>query len=156
MQQYCIYILFTYICNVVAFTKFYRMKPNEMLQKHNLKCTGCREGIISIMMDSKHALSENEIKEKLSEKYDRTTFYRSFKILQQNKIIHKIVVDNQLIKYALDNPVDNKNHAHFFCHECQSVKCLNSIAIEQPPLPEGFSCTEAEMVMKGTCDTCQK
>lgn len=84
------------------------MKPIEVLTNHNLKRTSCREGIIDVIMSKGNALSENEIRELLAGNYDRTTFYRSFKTLEEHKIIHKIVVDNQLVKYALDRSVTNK------------------------------------------------
>jgi Fur family ferric uptake transcriptional regulator len=78
-------------------------KYAEILNNHNLKRTSCREGIIEVIMTAKQALSENEIRERLVGIYDRTTFYRSFKTLEEHNIIHKIVLDNQLVKYALDN-----------------------------------------------------
>ena len=81
------------------------MSPIDILNRHNLKRTSCREGIIEVIMTANEALSENEIRERLSGNYDRTTFYRSFKTLEEYKIIHKIVVDNQLVKYALDYPL---------------------------------------------------
>ncbi|RIH65235.1 transcriptional repressor [Mariniphaga sediminis] len=133
------------------------MNPNEVLHEHNLKRTGCREGIISVIMESGNPLSENEIRDRLSGTFDRTTFYRSFKTLQESKIIHKIVVDNQLVKYALDNTITQKQeHAHFYCEECQSVRCLESIPVKTPPLPDGFKATETEVIIKGLCDKCQK
>ena len=76
------------------------MKANEVLNYHHLKRTSCREGIIDVVMSSDEALSEAEIRERLQGCYDRTTFYRSFKTLEENKIIHKIIVDNNLVKYA--------------------------------------------------------
>ena len=95
------------------------MKPVDILNINNLKRTSCREGIIDVVMTANQALSESEVREKLSGNYDRTTFYRSFKTLEEHKIIHKIVIDNQVIKYALDNSVTHKNeHAHFFCNKC--------------------------------------
>ena len=132
------------------------MKPIEILSSHNLKRTSCREGIIDVIMTSKTALSENEIRDSLVGNYDRTTFYRSFKTLEENKIIHKIVVDNQLVRYALDNSVTHKKeHAHFYCNECKTVRCLDSVEIEEPALPPGFSKSEVEVVIKGTCNICQ-
>ncbi len=133
------------------------MKPYEILAKHNLKRTSCREGIIAVIMAAQHAISENEIREQLEGNYDRTTFYRSFKTLEEHKIIHKIVVDNQVIKYALDNSVTLKNeHAHFYCFKCNSVQCLESVHIEKPLLPDGYVCTETEMVIKGICNFCKE
>lgn len=131
------------------------MKPLEVLQANNLKRTACREGILTIMLDSAQALSEKEISEELASNFDRTTFYRSFKILLEKSIIHKIVVDNQVIKYALNNSVTHKNrHAHFYCNECDIVFCLDFIPVEEPKIPQGFEASEIEIIIKGLCDNC--
>jgi Fur family ferric uptake transcriptional regulator len=133
------------------------MNPAELLTRHNLKPTSCREGIIKAIMSTNNALSENEIREQLEGNYDRTTFYRSFKTLEEHKIIHKIVIDNQVIKYALDNSITNKDeHAHFYCNECQTVQCLESLPIQEMQLPEGYTEDEKEVIIKGTCAICKK
>jgi Fur family ferric uptake transcriptional regulator len=132
------------------------MEPQKVLHDHDLKRTACREGILSMMLESGHALSENEIKDELSGNFDRTTFYRSFKILLEKSIIHKIVVDNQMIKYALDNSITHKNkHAHFYCKKCDSVICLDNIPVEEPEVPQGFEASETEIIIKGVCSTCK-
>lgn len=132
------------------------MRPVEILVEHNLKRTSCREGIIEVIMLAKQALSENEIRERLIGNYDRTTFYRSFKTLEEHKIIHKIIVDNQLIKYALDNRITNKDeHAHFYCNECDTVQCMNDVPVKKYQLPNGYSDVETDVLIKGTCANCK-
>lgn len=131
------------------------MKAKDILNSHSLKRTSCREGIIDVIVHSEKALSENEIRKRLSGNYDRTTFYRSFKTLEESKIVHKIVVDNQLVKYALDSSVTHKKeHAHFYCSQCDSVRCLDEVEFKTPPLPKGYSGTEIEVVIKGVCNDC--
>lgn len=133
------------------------MDTVEILNSHNLKRTSCREGIIEVVLTANQALSENEIRERLSGNYDRTTFYRSFKTLEERNILHKIVVNNQLIKYALDNTVTHKNaHVHFYCNECHTVKCMDNIPVKKYQLPEGYSDMETEVLIKGTCANCIK
>jgi Fur family ferric uptake transcriptional regulator len=132
------------------------MRAVDILNIHHLKRTSCREGIIEVVMTSNQALSENEIRERLAGNYDRTTFYRSFKTLEEHKIIHKIVVDNQLIKYALDNTVTHKNeHAHFFCNKCNAVKCMDNVPVQRYHLPDGYSDIETEVLIKGICANCK-
>lgn len=132
------------------------MRAVDVLNSHNLKRTSCREGIIEVVMTAKQALSENEIRERLVGNYDRTTFYRSFKTLEEHKIIHKIVVDNQLVKYALDNTVTHiDEHAHFYCNECNTVKCMENVPVQKYQLPEGYSDVVTEVLIKGTCANCK-
>jgi Fur family ferric uptake transcriptional regulator len=131
------------------------MDLKEILHKHNLKRTSCREGILTVIYKAGEALSESEIRKRLEGNYDRTTFYRSFKILEESNIIHKIVIDNQLVKYALDNSVTSKsNHAHFYCSVCETVKCLDTVPLNSLDLPDGFSVSETNMIVKGSCNIC--
>ncbi len=132
------------------------MRAIDVLYNHNLKRTSCREGIIEVMMASEHALSENEIRQKLHGNYDRTTFYRSFITLERHKIIHRIVIDSQMIKYALVVPASlNKEHAHFFCNDCQTIQCIEIAPSKELQLPAGFKEAEKEILIKGTCATCK-
>jgi Fur family transcriptional regulator, ferric uptake regulator len=50
------------------------MEPQRVLHAHNLKRTGCREGIILLIMEAGESLSENEIRDRLAGNFDRTTF----------------------------------------------------------------------------------
>ena len=132
------------------------MKPVDILNNHHLKRTSCREGILKVVQTADQALSENEIRERLEGNYNRTTFYRSFKTLEEHHIIHKIVIDNQLVKYALDNSLTLKDeHAHFYCNECNTVKCMDNIPVQKYQLPEGYSDTETEVLIKGVCSNCK-
>lgn len=133
------------------------MKAVEILTSQNLKRTSCREGIIEVVMNANEALSENEIRERLAGNYDRTTFYRSFKTLEKSKIIHKIVVDNQLVKYALDNEVTHKDeHAHFYCIYCNTVHCMEAVPVQKYLLPNGYTDIETDVLIKGRCSDCKK
>ncbi|MGC3977676.1 MAG: transcriptional repressor [Paludibacteraceae bacterium] len=132
------------------------MNSEEILKAFNLKRTKCRKGILDMMIDTNQALSENEIREKMSKDYDRTTFYRSFKTLEENHIIHKIVVDNQFVKYAYNSSITkDKAHVHFFCIDCQTVRCIDTESEYRFKLPEGFQDEETEILIKGTCAKCK-
>jgi Fur family ferric uptake transcriptional regulator len=131
------------------------MKAEDILHKHNLVRTSCRQSIIDAIVKSGIAISEEEIKRRIEGTYDRTTFYRSFKTLIENGIIHKIVVDNQLVKYALsDNKPISKNHVHFYCNLCGIVECFPDPELKSPQLPKGYKQIEAELIIKGFCEKC--
>ncbi|ASB48255.1 Fur family transcriptional regulator [Alkalitalea saponilacus] len=131
------------------------MNPSEILFSHNLKRTSCREGIIQVIGSNETALSEQEIRQQLEGNYDRTTYFRSFKTLEDSGIIHKIVVDNQTIKYALGAyNKENRKHAHFYCSKCQKVKCMTTVLTPEVPMPEGYRISETNLIIKGTCNNC--
>lgn len=129
---------------------------NEILHNHNLKRTSCREGIITLLLNEKIALSEQEIKDRLGSTYDRTTFYRSFKTLIDADILHRIVVDAQQVKYAINHDsYENKNgHLHFYCNTCEKVVCIDQPIPKHANLPGGFTCRETEIIIKGNCCNC--
>ncbi len=129
----------------------------DILTSHNLKRTSCREGIIEVVINAEEALSENEIRDKLVGNYDRTTFYRSFKTLVEHDIIHKIVVENQFVKYALSTKITKKvEHVHFYCCECHTVKCMETVPVTKYKLPDGYYEEETEVLIKGICAKCKK
>ncbi len=144
-----------YTCSIVAFELLLHMKALEILANHQLKRTSCREGIIEVMLSTNHALSEHEIRDSLVGNYDRTTFYRSFKTLEEHKIIHRIIVGKELVKYAIDQSVSLRSeHPHFYCHECHSVKCIEDVPALSYNLPVGYSNEKIEVLIKGTCSIC--
>lgn len=134
------------------------MNAVEILQNHQLKKTTPRVAIIQALQGSPFPMSENEVKEKIGDLYDRITFYRSAQTLMDAGIIHRIVADNTNIKYAL-NRFDEKHqhatdHVHFFCHQCNSLVCLNEVKTQPYALPSGYLTQQCEVIIKGLCDKC--
>ena len=132
------------------------MKPEKVLSDHNLKKTGCREGILDVIISSPVALSEHEIKQQLNGNYDRTTFYRSFRTLEDKKILHKVVIDDHTVKYAFGEKMEpGHTHAHFYCNQCNLVKCMETIPAVRHDIPEAFMIQSTEMIVKGICIKCK-
>lgn len=133
------------------------MAAEQILKLHNLKNTGCRKHIINELLNSESALSENEIKNSLPDIFDRVTFYRSLKTLEENNIIHKIVLDNMSVKYALNrDSIIMKSHPHFHCIKCDKVLCIDAVIPQKTDLPDGFSIKSATVLLEGTCSGCEK
>lgn len=129
------------------------MNSDDILKIHNLKNTGCRKHIINELLDAKTALSENEIKAALPDLFDRVTFYRSLKTLEEKEIIHRIVLHDTTIKYALNKQMTD-NHVHYHCTNCNDVTC-GTISITDKLLPtNGFSIQTADVVLEGICENC--
>lgn len=133
------------------------MNAEQILKHHNLKNTGCRKFIISELLDSDSALSEHEIKQSLPDLFDRVTFYRSLKTLEESNIIHRIILHDSTVKYALNKEALPKgDHAHFHCVECDTVTCLDTQLPTPSHLPDGFSVNSIEVLLEGTCPNCKK
>lgn len=133
------------------------MNAEELLKNHQLKNTGCRKFILNELLESSTALSENEIKQKLPDLFDRVTFYRSLKVLEECSIIHRVVLHDSSVKYALSsNVLCAVNHAHFHCAKCDSVVCIDSEIVKLASMPKGFSVNSMNVLLEGICPQCHK
>ena len=131
------------------------MDAVEMLRSKGLKKTAQRIVLINILQRKNIALTESDIKSEMGELYDRITFYRTVQTLIDATVIHRIIVDNKMVKYALSDTVsENKNHSHFFCKKCHSVTCLENIPAFECHLPKGYQAEENEVLIKGICGKC--
>lgn len=130
-------------------------KISEILHQNNLVRTSCREEIIKAIVESPTPLSEEEIKAAISGHFDRTTFYRTFKTLIAKEVIHRIVIDNTLVKYAITEKENQSGrHAHFYCLKCNNVFCIPEVKWEYSGLPDCFQPEEAGLLIKGYCKKC--
>jgi Fur family ferric uptake transcriptional regulator len=134
------------------------MKPNDILQQHEVKKTLSRIALIKALQTSNQPLSENEIRVRMLDQYDRITFYRNVQTLSESGILHRIVIDNTHVKYALNCCEKEHHHAidhvHFYCKECGKTICLDKVPVQQYSLPDGFKLEECDVVIKGFCKNC--
>lgn len=134
------------------------MNTADILQIHGLKKTTPRVALVEVLKQSPKAMSEQEAKEKLGPLYDRITFYRSVQTLEEAGVIHRIVADNTVVKYALNHCAHGHkhqiDHVHFYCTHCQSVVCLNDVKTMPYALPSDYKIDSCEVLIKGTCGQC--
>lgn len=147
MQHCCIYI-------VIAVMN----KVDELLQTHHLNKTPCRVDVLRALASSPSALSEKELKAKLTFDHDRSTLFRTIRKFLQTGIIHSVTIDGQDVRYAINlEPADESTHyhAHFYCGQCNSVVCLEDVSLQQPNIPKGFKAEEFNLVINGRCPDCK-
>lgn len=137
------------------------LATEELLKKYKLSKTSVREEILNVFLDSSIPLSMNELKDKMSFDCDRVTLYRNLRTFTTKGILHEVYLDKQDSKYVLPENVVNpkkaySEHMHFKCVNCEMVKCLTDHEIMQIALPRGFKKLEANFVIYGYCDVCNK
>ena len=145
-----------YFCNIVAFITLLQMKSEEILNKYNLKLTGCRKMLVNTLLESSHALSEHEIKDSIGNIYDRITIYRTLKTLEENNIIHKITFHDSCTKYAVASTQKYASHIHCHCNKCHQISCIDSQITTDISLPSGYKCQNISVVLDGICSTCNQ
>jgi len=136
------------------------VNAEQILKAHGLKNTGCRKHIVNELLTKGTALSEHEIKEVLPDLFDRVTFYRSLKTLEEKAIIHRVILQDASIKYALNDKLllaesHPESHPHFHCTQCDNVTCLEAdTTTNAPHLPPGYKVKETQVLYEGVCPKC--
>ncbi|MDW7695092.1 transcriptional repressor [Flammeovirgaceae bacterium SG7u.111] len=138
------------------------METVEILNSSSLRVTGNRLDILEIFKENSFALAESFLEEKLSGKCDRVTIYRTLKTFEDSGIIHRVLDENNIVKYALcghgchDSSEHSHDHVHFKCKTCGQTTCIDSVPIQKIKLPEGYAQEETFLLIVGECKTCKQ
>lgn len=153
LQIYCNDVAFTrkpeYICSINPI----KMNAEELLRHKGLKSTSQRTAVVRSLMNAEQPLSEQQIKEALGDDFDRVTFYRTMKTLQEAQVVHPILREENDTVYALSIHHE-KEHAHFVCDSCHKTVCLEEDQHLTATLPRGFRLQHSSIVIHGLCDEC--
>ena len=135
-------------------------KAAEILIDKELRKTPCRVFVLQeFLRRGNQGLSEVDLEVKAKNRFDRVTIYRTLKTFIDVNILHKVIDDDNLVKYALCKECEdhhhNHEHVHFKCESCNTTSCLDEISIVQVELPGGYKKKEANYLILGTCPECQ-
>tara|TARA_R110000751_G_scaffold287308_1_gene391973 strand:+ start:221 stop:637 length:417 start_codon:yes stop_codon:yes gene_type:complete len=128
------------------------------LDSNGIRPTAMRILIYNYMAEKNNALALADV-EQAFQKAERTTLYRTIKTFEEKGIVHQIDDGTGVLKYALCEPgcnceIDRDLHLHFHCNSCDKTICLTQHKIPHINLPEGFMAEDANLVVKGICDSC--
>ncbi|MDN3669164.1 transcriptional repressor [Echinicola jeungdonensis] len=135
------------------------LKINSILKSHQLRVTNCRSDVLDTFLHKEMALSHSDLEETLQENYDRVTIYRTLKTFLDHDLIHKVLDDTGVVKYALcthsaSEEHHDHEHVHFKCEKCGNTQCIEEISLPQISLPKGFVGKEMNLLIHGICDKC--
>lgn len=132
------------------------MKKQKLPSSINLRSTHIREQLISLFLGNEGiAFSEAEINQVFNHSFDRVTIYRTIRTLMEKDVIHKVICDDGVLKYAHKSKVEPVNvHPHFQCTSCGQVKCLTAMPEQKIKLPKGYAVSGMHMLVKGVCAQC--
>jgi Fur family transcriptional regulator, ferric uptake regulator len=133
---------------------------DSSLKAHGIRSTQIRRSVLDVFYRRSFALSQAEIAMELTEAFDRVTIYRTLNKFVKRGLIHKVVDESNITKYALcdDNHCDieihRDDHVHFKCRICGHTFCLNSVEVSLPSLPPGYQTNLLMITAKGICKDC--
>jgi len=132
-------------------------KLEDKLNKRDIKPTAMRILVLQYLMNQENAVSLQDIEDAFGVA-DKSTLYRTLKTFEKSKLVHTIDDGTKQVKYALclescNCEIDDL-HYHFHCNSCESTFCLNTQHVPQIELPKNFKMQQANMVIKGLCESC--
>ena len=128
-----------------------------LLGNKNLAKTPCRVEILRALINSDSAMSEQELRQKMTHDYDRTTVYRTLRSFLSEGIIHSVAIEGNDVRYAITRSSEcnaTDVHVHFHCNQCTGVFCLNADIFSKPVLPENFTAKNYDLIINGICEKC--
>lgn len=135
---------------------------DKRLKKHQIRPTKIRREILNLFIKSEHALSHTDIVNELSHQIDRVTIYRALKLFADNGLIHKVLDDSGIAKFACLLSENNESieicdeHLHFKCLNCGHIFCLNSIDRNDLEFPHDYKVVSVNMTAQGICKDCNQ
>ncbi|HRE75147.1 MAG TPA: transcriptional repressor [Flavobacteriales bacterium] len=135
-------------------------KAADILIDKDLRKTPCRVFVLGeFIRKGNKGISETELENRSKGKFDRVTIYRTLKTFMDADILHKVIDDDNLVKYALCKECEDDHHSHehvhFKCTSCNTTSCLDEISIVSVDLPKGYKKIEANYLIIGTCPECK-
>ena len=133
---------------------------DEILKRNGLSVTESRRQILELFLDAEGALAHADIENHAAVNSDRVTVYRTLQTFVEKGIIHQIPTTDNSILYALckhncQQGQHHDNHVHFICNNCDKTFCLDDVTVPAVKLPNGFTPSQAAMVVTGVCMDCK-
>lgn len=142
----------------------------KVLKENDFRVTNPRKLVIKLLDKSKEALSAYEIKDKLDssgKEVDIVSIYRIIDCLEQNKLVHRVLSSNKIMKCQLkhEDECDKHHHEHhchhlLICQKCGSIEEIHcagiSTLIKTVETTSKFKIKKHSLEFYGNCSKCAK
>jgi len=138
------------------------LKVKNIIKSKGISATKNRVSVLKAFLQSNKAITLSDIR-LLIKNIDRVTLFRILHTFEEKKIIHKIVLSNGAVLYALCNDDCRSNqegghvddHIHFLCNKCDEVSCLDIPNFPTISVPN-FSFSNLNINASGICASCNE
>lgn len=139
------------------------MDSLNRLKKAGLRITDGRIAILDFFKKNPGlGLSIHDLLAQFSKELDKVTLYRTLHSFEDKGLIHKVIDETALERYALceehcsHDEGHNHEHVHFKCTSCNTTECLEGTEQPKITLPKGYSKKEANFLILGECAKCSQ
>ncbi len=137
----------------------------QLLKAAGIRPTANRILVTRELLASDSPLSLTELETRI-DTLDKSSVFRVLTLLLEQGLAHGIEDGRGITRYEIchahhhhhgdDVAGDDDLHAHFYCEKCKRVFCFPQINTPRVTLPEGFSVSSINFMIKGTCPSCRK
>lgn len=135
--------------------------PIEDLKKHNLRVTKGRLAVLSILKESEHPLTIDEIQEQLSQREVMINLSTVYRILEQFEQSHLLLKSTPMPPFPpLYEYRDEIHSHHLICLRCGEILRIENCPIheyeEKIAIEKGYLIQAHRFELYGLCTQCQK
>ncbi len=129
----------------------------DLLSQRKIQPTAIRLLVLQAMTKENRPVSLLDL-EQLLDTVDKSSIFRTLTLFLSHHLIHCIDDGTGSFKYAVCSPdcscgVEDQ-HTHFHCEQCNRTFCFKNIPTPVVKLPEGFTLSSINYVLKGLCPDC--
>lgn len=129
----------------------------ELLEKHGVKPTANRIVVARALAEAGRPMSLTELEYKILS-IDKSGVFRALTLFRDHHLVHVIEDGSGGARYELchshHDDEDDDMHVHFHCTQCHTTFCIDNTPIPTVELPEGYTMSTANYVVKGICPDC--
>lgn len=129
----------------------------KILTNHGVRPTAVRNMLLAALTGRDRPVSAQELETEL-DTVDRSTISRSLATFAEAGLLHIIDDGTGAPKYECcpseHHHSIGDSHAHFHCTRCGDTLCLESLHLEVPVLPDGYTVSNISCIISGLCPKC--
>lgn len=132
-------------------------KAKELLNSVNLRRTGPRLAVLTILLGAHKPRTTEQIAAKLASKApNKVTIYRILESFLNVGLVHKAFLRQRTWHFELaNNCSENQCHPHFTCTGCGDTHCLTETSLPMAKSPhKGFLIQHQRIQLEGLCPKC--
>lgn len=129
----------------------------DLLAQREIQPTAIRILVLQAMMKAGRSVSLLDL-ENMLDTVDKSSIFRTITLFLSHHLVHSIDDGTGSFKYAVCSSSCscdvNDLHTHFHCERCNKTFCFTNIPTPVVNLPEGFTLSSINYVLKGVCPEC--
>lgn len=137
------------------------MTAEAILERYGIKETPNRILVVRALLAAERPLGLIELEREL-QTVERSSIFRVLTLLSGKGMLHEMEDGRGVARYEICASDKRDSHAagdldlhpHFFCERCGEVYCFDELRIPTFDLPDGFSLSSVNYMMKGICPSC--